>query len=207
MTRNSIFLFPAIALLSACATPEEATISRADVRAFAADDTRADALDFTPTANIPTGTATYNGHIRSDAIINSEDDYIVAGDLELNVDIADTATRSSNITGAITNVNVLDNNNDGFDDQRLRGELTLSGDASEGNIDAKAIGVLSGVFEDTIGDPSATWELDLNGRFRDDFENADVVSGRVSGGTQDEFSDDYDVTLIGTGRFYGERDD
>ncbi len=209
MTFRFPILLTAIATLSACALPEETTLNRADFRAAEADDAFARTLDFTPEANIPAGEATYQGHIQSEAIVNGTDDFKVLGDLELSVDIADAGSRAgtSDVTGSITNLNLFDDANDGFDDQGLDGTLTLSGRTEGGRIDATATGVVEAVVADSLSEQRATWELNLDGDFRDNFENADVVAGGVTGGTIGGGSDEYDLRLTGNGRFFGERDD
>jgi len=203
MTRSFILL--STALLSACALPKEATKNRADFRAAEADSAFADELDFTPVAQIPTGEATYEGQFQSDAIVDGRANFKLLGDLEMSVDL--TEARTSRINGSITDVNLLDDANDGFDDQRLGGTLTLSGQTEGGRIDAQAIGVLDAVVTDTPIRQTSTWQLDLDGDFRSSFENADVVSGVVTGGTTGGVTDDYDVTLTGNGGFYAERTD
>lgn len=203
MTRS--FLLLTTALLSACATPKENTQSRADFRAAEADIAFAEGLDFTPVEQIPTGQATYQGQFQSDAIVNGEDDFKVLGDLEMSVNL--TEARTSRVSGNITNVNLFDDGNDGFDDQRLGGTLDISGDTEGGRIDAQAIGVLDAVLSDGPVRDEATWVLDLDGDFRSNFENADVVSGDVTGGTSRDITDDYTVRLTGNGGFYGERQD
>jgi hypothetical protein len=202
-------LLSAVAALSACALPEETTLNRADFRAAEADDAFARTLDFTPEADIPAGQATYDGHVRSDAIVNGEDDFKVLGDLELSVDIAEAGSRAgtSDVTGSISNLNLFDDGNDGFDDQGLDGSLTLSGRTEGGRIDATATGVVEAVVADSLSPQRATWELTLDGDFRDNFENADIIAGGVTGGTVGGGSDDYDLRLTGNGRFFGERDD
>lgn len=193
--------------LAACALPAENTLSRSDLRAFTADDERAASLAFTPAADIPTGSATYEGHVRSAAIVNGEDDFDIAGLLELNIDISDTATRdgTGEITGSITQLNLFDDNDDGFDDQEFDGELSVSGRASEGRLNANATGVLGAVLSDTVIQDTSQWSIALDGDLRDDFESADVATGAVSGGTSGAATDDYAVTLTGGGRFYAER--
>ena len=208
MTRILLCL-TATALVSACALPKENTLNRADFRAAEADDAFARTLDFTPADRIPGGQATYEGTIHSDAIVDGVDDFKVLGDLELSVDIAEAGTRAgtSDVTGSITNLNLFDDAENGFDDQRLGGSLTLSGRTEGGRIDAQATGVVDAVVADTIGRQSATWQLDLDGDFRDNFENADVISGDVSGGTVGGSTDDYSIVLTGDGGFFGERQD
>lgn len=198
----------AIAGLAACALPEENTLNRSDLAAFTADDLRANstALSFTPAADIPTGSATYEGHVRSAAIVNGEDDYNILGLLELEIDISDTATRdgTGTVRGSITDLNLLDDNADGFEDQAFDGDLSIAGNVDEGRIDATATGVLGAVLDDVVVQQTSTWSLNLDGDVKTDFDPGDVVAGSVSGGTTGSASDDYDVLLTGGGGFLAE---
>jgi hypothetical protein len=207
MTYRIVIPMIAAASLAACALPEKNTLSRADLRAFTADDTRAARFDPTPSADIPTGTATYEGHIRSDAIVNGEDDFSVAGLLDLRVDMSASAARvgSGDVSGSISDINLFDNNDNGYEDQKLDGDLDISGTVREGRVRATATGVLGAVLSDTLFEQTSTWSLDLDGDFVDDAESADVITGRVSGGTNGGSTDEYGVLLTGTGRFLGER--
>ena len=207
MTRT-ILTFAAVAIAAGCSQPESNTQSRSDYRAVAADVARAEVLDFTPVDRIPTGAATYQGNIYSEAIVEGVDDFKVLGDLELTLNFSDVAGRegSSNVGGRIDNLNLFDDAEDGFDDQGLTGSLAVSGRAEGGRIDASATGVIGAVVNDGFGDQNATWQLDLDGDVYDDFENGDVIAGDVSGGTVGG-SDDYDLILTGEGGFYTERTD
>jgi len=206
--RLYLLTLPFVATLAACALPDETTLNRADLRVAQSDDTFARTLAFTDVADIPAGTATYQGHIQSEAIVNGEDDFNVLGDLTLTVDIAGNGSRagSGDVEGVIDNLNLFDDGNDGFDDQGLGGTLTVAGNTEGGRLDATATGVIDAVVADSLTAQSATWELDLDGDFRDNFEPADTIAGGVTGGTIGGGSDDYDLRLIGSGRFYGERD-
>ncbi|MCK0122565.1 hypothetical protein MWU61_18585 [Loktanella sp. F6476L] len=207
MTYKFALPFFAIAGLAACELPNENTLSRSDLTALSADDVRASRLDFTAATDIPTGSATYEGHVRSDAIVNGEDDYSILGLLEMGVDISATAGRegSGGIDGTISQINLFDDNNNGFEDQEFGGELTVRGDARDGRIEATATGVLDAVLDDVLMEQTSTWSLDLRGDFVTDFDDGDTIVGDVSGGTTGSASDDYDVTLTGTGKFFGER--
>lgn len=208
MARFHILTLFALPLLAACELPDETTLNRADFRAAEADDAFARGLDFTPEENVPAGSATYNGQIYSEAIVNGTPDFKILGELAMTVDIAGSGTRAGtgDVGGTITNLNLFDDANDGFDDQGLDGDLTISGRTEAGRIDATATGVIGAVVADTISQQTATWELGLDGDFRDNFESGDIVAGSVTGGTVGGTSDDYDLRLTGSGRFYGERD-
>ena len=140
--------------------------------------------------------------------MNGEDDYDILGLLELDIDISGTATRdgTGTVSGTISELNLFDDNNNGFDDQAFDGDLSISGNVDEGRIDATATGVLGAVLEDVFFEQTSTWSLDLDGDLRTDFEPADVASGRVTGGTTGTASDDYDVLLTGGGGFLAERE-
>lgn len=198
----------ATAFVSACALPEENTLNRADFRAAEADDAFARTLPFTEIADIPGGNAVYEGHLRSEAIVDGQGNFKVLGDLLLEVDIAETGSRTGTgeITGRIDNLNLFDDAEDGFDDQALDGDLVLSGRTEGGRIEATATGVVGAVLADGVSGQTAEWNVDLDGDLRSNFENADVIAGSASGGTTGSASDQYDLTLTG-GRFYGERND
>jgi len=198
----------AVAGLTACAQPKDSTLNRADYRAFAADDQFADRqLPRTAAADIPTGEATYAGHIRSNAILNNEDDYKILGDLELVIDIEPNAstTGSGDINGTITNINLLDDEDDGFEDQRFGGFLNVDGDVRSGEIEARATGVLDAVLGDVVTEQKSFWELELDGKFVTDLTEGDTIVGDVSGGTEGGSSDEYNIRLDGSGAFLGER--
>ncbi|MEO9863716.1 MAG: hypothetical protein ABJO29_01230 [Yoonia sp.] len=200
------FALPILAFagLAACEIPDENTLSRADYRAFEADDSFARSLSITPAADIPAGSATYQGHIRSDATLEGQSGYQILGLLEMDVDISSTSSidGAGEVNGSITEVNLLDNRDDGYEDQSFAGELTVNGRVSQGQIDARADGLLTGVLSD-IGSDTADWDLTLEGNLRD--STGEVAAGSVFGGT-DGTNDDYDLQLLGGGRFYAERD-
>ena len=210
MTLRFSISIVALAAVAACAIPEDNTLTRSDLAAFTADDLRANsnALSFTAPEDIPTGTATYEGHLRSAAIVNGEDDYDVLGLLALEVDISDAAARegSGSIRGSITELNLFDDNDNGFEDQTFDGDLSISGTVNAGRIDATATGVLGAVLDDVIIEQTSTWRIDLDGDVRTDFEDGDTISGTVNGGTTGGATDDYSVTLTGGGGFVAERD-
>ena len=195
MTYRIILPMIAAASLAACALPEKNSLNRADLRAFTADDTRAARFDPTPSADIPTGAATYQAHIRSDAVVNGEDDFSVTGLLDLRVDMSASPTRvgSGDVSGSISDINLFDDNDNGYEDQKLDGDLNISGTVREGRLGATATGVLGAVLSDTLFEQTSTWSLDLDGDFVDDAESADVITGRVSGGTIGGSTDEYDI--------------
>jgi hypothetical protein len=175
----------------------------ADFNAAVADDKFGANLFETPSNRIPYGTATYDGHVRSSAIIENQSGYDVIGDLRLDVDINSRSTFAGRnpISGTITDVTVIDRQSaNGL--IPLSGTLSISGDTTSGEIEATAIGDLT---RDRISAPDETaeWSIDLDGSFRDDFFTADTVAGTATGGTSGGVRDDYDVELTGNGRFNG----
>lgn len=199
-----------LASLAACELPQDNTLSRSDLAAFTADDLRANsnALSFTPAADIPTGSATYAGHVRSPAILNGEDDYDILGLLDLEIDISETATRdgTGSVRGTISDLNIFDDNDNGFEDQSFDGDLTIVGNVDEGRIDATATGVLGAVFGDVLTQQTSVWSVNLDGDIKTDFEAGDTAAGIVTGGTNGTASNDYDITLTGGGSFLAERE-
>ncbi|MBB5720724.1 hypothetical protein FHS72_000328 [Loktanella ponticola] len=171
----------------------------ADFNAAVADDKRAFGLPETSVSRIPYGNASYDGHVRSSAIIENQAGYDVIGDLALDVDINSRSTFAGRnpITGSITDMTVIDRQ------ARnrlipLEGRLDIRGDSTSGLIEATAIGDLT---RSNTND-TARWAIDLDGSFRDDFTTADTVTGAASGGTTGGSRDDYNVELTGNGRFY-----
>jgi len=184
------------------AAPTRPAFNAADFNVAVADDERAATLRETPSALIPFGTATYDGTLRSGAVINNDDGYDVIGALTLEVDINSRSSFAGRnpISGTISDVTVIDRLRD---DQAtpLFGTLDIRGDATLGEIEATATGRLARANNGP--DDVADWEIDLDGSFRDDFARADTIAGDVSGGTSGDLRDDYDVRLTGDGRFVG----
>jgi hypothetical protein len=184
-----------------------AAFSAADFSLAVAEDERAAFLAETSASLIPFGTATYDGTIRSGAVINNDDGFDVIGDLSLEVDINSRSTFAGRnpISGTITDLTVIDRQSANLLTP-LDGTLDITGDSTSGELEATATGLLTRERIGTVDD-TARWSIDLDGSFRDDFERADTVAGIVNGGTTGSTSNDYDVTLIGDGRFVGvERD-
>lgn len=185
-------------------TPPQPAFNAADFNAAVADDRRAFSLPETAPDRIPYGRASYNGHVRSSAVIENQGGYDVIGDLALGVDINSRSSYAGRnpITGSITDVTVIDRQSN----NRLiplEGTLDIHGDSTSGLVEATAIGDLTRDYR-TGQDETARWSVDLDGSFRDDFATADTVAGVVSGGTTGGSHDDYTVDLTGNGRFYAD---
>lgn len=175
----------------------------ADFNAAVADDKFGSTLPETSSTRVPYGTATYDGHVRSSAIIENQSGYDVIGDLELDVDINSRSSfvGRNPITGTITDVTVIDReSNDRL--IPLSGTLDIRGDSVSGEIEATAVGDLRRARTGTR-DEVAEWSIDLDGSFRDDFATADTIAGSATGGTSGGSRDDYNVDLTGNGRFVG----
>jgi hypothetical protein len=176
----------------------------ADFNTVVADDTRAVDLYETPSDRIPYGRATYDGHVRSGAVIESQSGYDVVGALELEVEINSRSSFADRnpVTGQISDVTVIDRQS-GDLLIPLSGTLDIQGGSALGEIEATAIGDLTRERNGSA-DEAAQWSIDLDGSFRDDFTTADTIAGTATGGTIGGGRDDYNVTLTGDGRFYGE---
>ncbi|PUB11490.1 hypothetical protein [Yoonia sediminilitoris] len=185
--RNFVTGVAALALLGACATPNPPTVtSRAVDRAFDGALEIAN-LPIAQVDDLPTGTVTYDGQIGADV----EGDQLgsVLADMTMIVGFA-----SNDIKGDVTNINLIDQNGD--PDQRFDGTLLISGIESNGNLDAGASGLISGV--DGSGRAvESDLNLDLEGTVRNGMRDGDSVYGSVTG----EARGDLDLTFDGV--FFG----
>lgn len=182
-------LGPAIALssLSACeAVPP--SISTADIATFNSETARTAALPVTSVAALPVGTVTYFGEFASNADVEGIGDAMF-GDLEMSVDFA-----SQRIGGTLSNINLIEG---GQPQQRMGGELDLSGIANDGIINASADGLLTRV--DANKTDYANTTLLLDGSVRNDRFVGDAIAGTVTGSGRGSF----DFDLDGNGTFYG----
>lgn len=187
------------------AFPLSPAFNDADFRAAVADDQRALLLEETRPDRIPTGRATYDGHIRSGALVNGQDGYDLIGDLRLDVDIntRQPIAGRNPVDGSITDLTLIDRFS-GDRAEALAGRLSIDGDTTNGEIAATATGTLA---LDRLGsqlDDEARFAIDLDGSFRNDFGTADVASGDISGGTTGSRSNDFDLEILDGGRFYAE---
>lgn len=203
VTRNATVVdAPAHTVDPIISTQTDPAFNAADFNAAVAEDKRAAGLNETPSSAIPFGRATYDGTIRSSAIINDDSGYDMIGDLALEVDINSRSSFAGRnpISGTITDLTVIDRERDDRA-TALLGTLDIDGDSTSGEIEATATGTLARERSGT--DDLADWRIDLDGSFRDDFDRADTIAGTVGGGTTGGRSDDYDVELTGNGRFVG----
>lgn len=185
-----VFLFsPTIALfsLSACEVVPP-SISTSDIVAFNAESSRNAALPVTSVADLPVGTVTYFGEFASNADVEGVGDAML-GDMEMTVAFA-----SQRIGGTLSNINLIEG---GRPQQRMGGELDLSGRAINGVIDAAADGRLTRV--DVNKTDYANTTLLLDGSVRNDRFVGDAVAGTVTGSGRGSF----DFDLDGNGTFYG----
>jgi hypothetical protein len=204
ITRKPVVSSPSPTIAQTRQFPARPAFTASDFNAAVADDKRAGLLDETRSSVIPFGRATYDGHVRSSAIINNDSGYDVIGDLTLDVDINSRSSFANRnpITGRITDVTVTDRQSDDLLIP-LAGRLDISGDSTSGELEATATGILAR-DRGGIRDEEAAWSINLDGSFRDDFTSADVVTGTATGGTTGGSRDDYNVALTDNGRFYGE---
>lgn len=185
--RRFIYGTTLLACLGACASPNPPTVtSRGVDRAF---DGAFDAanLPFTQVEDLPTGTVTYDGQIGADV----EGDRLgsVLADMTMIVGFA-----SNQITGDVTNINLIDQNGD--PDQRFGGTLEIAGIETNGDLDAGASGSISGV-DGSGREIISEMNLDLEGALRNDRSTGDAIYGSVTGDARG----DLDLTVDGV--FFG----
>lgn len=178
----------AIASLSACVSPNEPTVTSADVdRAF--DEAVAISnAPLTSTANLPTGNVTYRGKLGAD--VRGDANGSILGDMTMRVDFAD-----NDIGGSVSNINLIDPN--GTPNQRFDGSLNIDGVENSGRLDAFATGEITGVDNDGFEVDSQVL-LTLDGDVYDDFGRGDAVYGAADGQARGEFNMDIEGVFFGT---------
>jgi len=187
------------------AFPQTPAFNAADFRAAVADDQRAQFLDETNPNNIPLGRATYDGHIRSEALVNGADGYDIIGDLRLDIDVStrQPIAGRNTVDGAISGLTLIDRF-EGDAAEALDGRLSIAGDVTSGEIEATARGTIA---RDRLGsrfDDTSQMAITLDGSLRDDFRLGDVATGDIGGGTTGDSRNDFDINLVGEGQFYAE---
>lgn len=186
--RKSLLLLgvPLILSLSACAkaTPPTKTIEDLGDVIDVFDD--AQGLTATTTAAMPTtGSATYTGNMST---TSSTSDGLI-GDMVMDADFS-----SGDVTGTISNLNLLADSTDLGGDQGdvasqlLGGQLTINGTITGASLDGTANGDLTGVATGIPVLNSATvtfdTDLDITGNFLSSnpgTAEADVIQGNLTG--------------------------
>ncbi len=188
MTRITASLM-ALAAVSACAaSPNEPTVSAADVdRAF--DEAQAiSRLPLTSIGNLPTGGVTYRGQLGANVTGDAQGS--ILGDMTMNVDFAD-----NDIGGRVDNINLIDPN--GMPNQRFDGRLNIDGTETSGRLDAFASGDITAVDNDGL-EVESRMVLTLDGDVYDDFGGGDAVFGSATGTARGDFDLNVDGVFFGT---------
>ena len=182
--------FAALALSAACATPNPPSISAQDVDRAYAEALRISALPATAPADIPTGTVTYDGQIGAD--VRGDAQGSILADMTMIVGFDTNAIR-----GSVTNINLVDP--DGIPNQRFDGSLAITGIETNGDLDAVAVGQITGVDVDghTV---DADMDLDLVGTVVDDTGQGDAIFGSVTGSAAGDFYLTVDGVFFATER-------
>ena len=150
---------------------------------------RFDKLAMTAPADLPTGSARYNGRLGGG--ITGDYDGRIIGDLELTVDFS-----SGGLEGQISAINITDR--DGVPTQTLGGRLDLTGATDDGVLDAEARGGVR--IRDAEGvTRRSDLVLSLDGRVRSFDADGDAVAGGVSG----RMTGDVELRIF-DGYFYGQ---
>lgn len=194
------FIIPVItfASLSACGSPTPLSVDNDDFNRAVVNNKAASGFDITPVNEITNGVATYNGAFTSSARVNDAPGYSLIGDVEMRADFGSNNT--SDVSGSITDINLIDRNFDRDLSQRLKGELRIDGQTGLGEVAADATGELEWVSASDVGFRETS---DVNLRLEGDVRTSgldvpgDIVHGTVDGGG----SGGFDLDLTGDGRF------
>lgn len=189
MKRTFLLAISASMALGACASPKPPTMTAQDLTDSQSTFTTLNGLGATPTADMPSGSATFNGKFGGE--VTGDSDGSILGDLTLNTNFDTSA-----VTGSVTNINAFDDNGD--PDQLLSGSLDVNGNISGNGMTATAQGTLTGVDSGFAGDTNAN--VTMNGTFRNNTATADTVTGTAVGCA----SGDFDICM-NNGQFYAER--
>ena len=188
--KPSFTCFAALAMASACATPNPPSITAADVDRAYAEAARISALPVTPLANVPTGTVTYDGQIGAD--VRGDAQGSILADMTMIVGFDSNA-----IAGNVTNINLVDLN--GTPNQRFDGSLGIDGIEAGGDLDATATGRITAV--DVNGQVvDADMDLDLSGSVVNDQGQGDAIFGSATGTASGDFYLTVDGVFFGTQR-------
>ena len=188
MTRITISLITLAALAACGATPNEPTVSAADVERAYDEALAISNLPLTSTANLPTGGVTYRGQLGAD--VSGDAQGSILGDMTMRVDFSD-----NDIGGQVTNINLIDP--DGMPNQRFDGRLNIDGVENSGRLDAFASGDITAVDNDGY-EVESQMLLTLDGDVYDDFGGGDAVFGAATGTARGDFDLNVDGVFFGT---------
>ncbi len=186
MTRVTLG-FLGLAVLSACATPNEPTVNRSDIDRAFDEANEISALPLTSTNNLPTGAVTYKGQLGAD--ISGDQKGSILGDMTMRIDFAD-----NDIDGRVSNINLIDP--DGDPNQRIDGTLQISGSETSGRIDAIASGDITAIDKEGFVADSEM-RLTLDGDVYDDFAKGDAIFGSAEGAAEGDLNLDVDGVFFG----------
>lgn len=188
--RRSFLSLVTLATAAACASPNPATVSAADVDRAFAEAQYLSGRPFTATGDLPTGSTTYRGQLGAD--VSGDLQGSLLGDMVMTVNFAD-----NDVGGSVSDINLIDSA--GRPDQRLDGSLGIAGYESGGRIDAFASGQLTAV-DSAGGAQQSDMLLVLDGDVVDDRGYGDAVFGSATG------SGSGDLNLGVEGVFFGTSD-
>jgi hypothetical protein len=206
MTFKYVLVAAALVGLSACDSALEATKNSTDFNIAYA--TYGNLLG-SPFSSAPSGGGTYNGEVTSNAFINGKGGYRIVGDMDMTIDFGQAG---SNLSGAITDINLLDDVYSVATQQMTNGNgangsLSIAGSRSGSSISANATGRLGAVLADEDGDSSMLeTRADINwrmvGNVRTTTKVSDTVLGTFSGSGTQTSVNGMTVSTSG-GEFYG----
>lgn len=200
MTLKFPLMICALAGLTACDQPLANSQTPNDLVTAAGVDQAASRLPITPFTAIPNGNATYNGHVRSSAIIEGESGFNLLADLNMNIDLGGTNL----ITGDITEINVFNAGSSDIASQKLDGALSITGISNLGAINAAATGDVGIQLPEEAFQSRTLMVVDLDGSIRTDTAVGDTIFGVATGSSIAPPVNGFDMTLTG-GVFTGER--
>ena len=192
----------ALPVLAACTyNPNPPTLTQEDVAAAADTQGFLESRPETSIAAMPTtGTANYTGRMSADLTGDSTGSILADVTLTTNYETA-------SVTGGIGNINTF--HTSGLPDQRLEGDVPLTGTVVGNKLTADGSGVLRRV--DNNHEQFSRMSVDMQGQFRTNTAPADTVTGSVTGGGNGsgtgavgpDFGFTFDFTLA-NGVFYAE---
>lgn len=177
MTKGLILSIVGLGILTACDSPTPPSISAQDVLDANAEFERIIDLPETAAADLPPGSAEFNGHAGGE--VSGDADGSVLGDMRMAIDFADNT-----ISGEIDNINLIDIDDE--PEQLLGGSLNIVGTETDGILSATASGELTAVGDESVRG-SSTVSLTMSGSVLTDTADGDTVAGQLSGSGDGDF--------------------
>ena len=141
MTKGLILSIVGLGILTACDSPTPPSISAQDALDAGAEFERIIDLPQTAAADLPLGSAEFNGHAGSE--VSGDADGSVLGDMRMAIEFA-----GNTISGEIDNINLIDEDDE--PEQLLGGSLTIAGTETDGILSATASGELTAVGDESV---------------------------------------------------------